>query len=263
MTLAVALVVDDHAAALDALAYALRDRYEVIVAATVREALAVLARLTPAVVVLDLLLDAPAAALHRELLLRDLPVVVVSGIEGDAAQAIARVWGVPALLKPVADHDLLTAVQRATRAPTTETHPMPDDNPQRATVAPPEPILPDARTPSDAPLHADPSVARADLVSRRALRGVCAMLIAGLTAWGDAHGHPVSAVTVVVIGALGMGINAAVEAAKKRPGATAAGGAGLAVLALGGTLLELPDAGSIAALGAAAVTALVDHARGA
>lgn len=259
---AVALVVDDHAAALDALAYALRDRYEVLVAATVREALAVLARLTPAVVVLDLLLDAPAAALHRELLLRDLPVVVVSGIEGDAAQAIARVWGVPALLKPVTDHDLLSAVQRATRATTTETPPMPDDNP-RATVAPPEPIAPDARTPSDAPLSADPSVARADLLSRRVLRGVCAILIAALTAYGDATGHPVSAVTVITIGALGMGVSAALDAAKKRPGVTAVGGAGLAVLALGGTLLELPDVGAAAALGAAAVTALVDHARGA
>lgn len=76
-------------------------------------------------------------------------------------------------------------------------------------------------------------------------------------------GHPVSAVTVVVLGALGMGVAAAVEAAKKRPGVTAAGGAGLVALALGGTALDLPDAGSVAALGAAAVTALVDHARGA
>lgn len=257
MTLAVALVVDDHPSALDALAYALRDRYEVIVAATVREALAVLARLTPAVVVLDLLLDEPADDLHRELVMRDVPVVAVSGIEASAAEAIARVWGWAFIAKPPGDLALTAAVAAAL-----ETPPMPDDNP-RATVAPPEPIAPDARMPSDAPLHADPSVARADLVSRRALRGVCAMLIAGLTAWGDAHGHPVSAVTVVVIGALGMGINAAVEAAKKRPGVTAAGGAGLAVLALGGTALDLPDAGSIAALGAAAVTALVDHARGA
>lgn len=263
MTLAVALVVDDHAAALDALAYALRDRYEVLVAATVREALAVLARLTPAVVVLDLLLDAPAAALHRELLLRDLPVVVVSGIEGDAAQALARVWGVPALLKPVTDHDLLTAVQRATRATTTETPPMPDDNPQRATVAPPEPIAPDARMPSDAPLHADPVVARADLLSRRILRGVVSLLIGGLTLYGMRTGHPVDGVTVAVLGALGMGPDALAAAARKRPGATVAGGGALLALALAGDVYGVGGLGELAAGGVAAATALVDRARGA
>lgn len=256
MTLAV-LVVDDHAAALGALAYALRDRYEVLVAATVREALDVLARLTPAVVVLDLLLDVDAAPLHRELVMRAVPVVAVSGIEASAAEAIARVWGWQHIPKPPGDLALTAAVAAALETP------MPDDNPQRATVAPPEPIPPDARTPSDAPLHADPSVAATDLRTRRALRGFVAALIAGLTVYGDMTGHPVSAVTVVVLGALGMGVAAAVEAAKKRPGVTAAGGAGLVALALGGTALDLPDAGSVAALGAAAVTALVDHARGA
>lgn len=45
MTGAVALVVDDHPSARSALAYALRGAYEVVVAATVREALAVLSRL--------------------------------------------------------------------------------------------------------------------------------------------------------------------------------------------------------------------------
>lgn len=251
------LVVDDHAAALGALAYALRDRYEVLVAATVREALDVLARLTPAVVVLDLLLDVDAAPLHRELVMRAVPVVAVSGIEASAAEAIARVWGWQHIPKPPGDLALTAAVAAALETP------MPDDNPQRATVAPPEPIPPDARTPSDAPLHADPSVAATDLRTRRALRGFVAALIAGLTVYGDMTGHPVSAVTVVVLGALGMGVAAAVEAAKKRPGVTAAGGAGLVALALGGTALDLPDAGSVAALGAAAVTALVDHARGA
>lgn len=145
-----------------------------------------------------------------------------------------------------------------------------DDSARRTII--PEPISPrvmtppglePARTPSSAPLHADARVAVADLITRRVLRGVVALAIAWLTIRGDATGHPVSGITVAVLGALGMGINAAVEAAKKRPGVTAAGGAGLAVLALGGTALDLPDAGSIAALGAAAVTALVDHARGA
>lgn len=256
MTAAV-LVVDDHPSALAGLAHPLRERWTVLVAATVAEALAVLARLTPAAVVLDLLLDADAAPLHRELVLRSIPVVTVSGIEASAAEAISRVWGWRHVSKPPGDLALTAAVAAAL-----ETSPMPDDDaPQRATMAP-DPIAP-ARIPSDAPLSADPSVARADLISRRVLRGLCAALIAGLTAYGDAHGHPVSAVTVVVIGALGMGINAALEAAKKRPGVTAAGGAGLVALALGGTALDLPDAGSVAALGAAAVTALVDHARGA
>lgn len=119
-----------------------------------------------------------------------------------------------------------------------------------------------ARAPSSPP-YVDAGVAKVDLISRRLLRGVCALVIAYLTYHGDATGHPVSGVTVAVIGALGMGLAAAADAARKRPGLTAAGGAGLVLVALLGELVDVHELGSAAALGVAGVTALVDRARGA
>lgn len=257
------LVVDDHESAAEGLAVPLRGRYAVTVARTVAGALAALAATAFSVVVLDLALDVDASPLHRELLLRETPVVVVSGIEADAARGMARVWRASALLKPVTDEELLSAVAlAAARSNPPETPTMPDPTP----AAPPEPALPPpapAPIPSDAPLHPDPGVARADLLSRRILRGSVALIIALLTVYGDSTGHPVGGVTVAILGALGMGVEAVAAAAKKRPGVTAAGGAGLVLLALGGDVANVPEMGAVAAVGVSAATAMVDWARGA
>lgn len=145
-----------------------------------------------------------------------------------------------------------------------------NDNARRTII--PEPISPrvltppgiePARTPSNAPLHADARVAVADLITRRVLRGGVAIAIAWLTIRGDATGHPVSGITVAVLGALGMGASALRDAATKRPGATAAGGAGLVLLALAGDVYGVGELGTVAAGGVAAATALIDQARGA
>lgn len=308
------LVVDDHPSALAGLAYALRDRWEVILAATVGEALAALrGPLAIVAVVLDLRLREPAAPLHRELLLRETPVVVVSGMEADAAMAIADVWGWPALLKPVADADLLAAVERAARctdaratdsttstpAATTETEPMHDTSPQRATTAPddpdspPSPRSPDTSQPisrvtgvtaapasdplpappdapdldSVSPLAAtNPTVAIAEARFRTVRRVVASVCLTGLAVLFELRGHTVPLPLVIGLTALGIGLAGAVSALKKRPAVAAGGAAGLALLALGGTALGLDEANAIATLGAGAIPVvdlLADRVRGA
>ncbi len=261
------LVVDDHPSALAGLAYALRERWEVLVAATVAEALAVLRRVAVAAVVLDLVLDVPPTELHRELLLRGTPVVVVSGIEGDAARAFARIWGAPALLKPVADNDLLAAVtDAAARNTSLETAPMqtaPDDSP-RPTMAPPAPDAPLPAPPvapdgdSVSPLAAThPQVAVAEAWSRTIRRSIATIAVTGLALYFESRGHVVPLPIVAALTVLGIGVSGALAALRKRP-AVAAGGAGaLAVVALGGSLLDEGGVSLLATLGAGAIP-LVD-----
>jgi hypothetical protein len=233
-------------------------------------------------VILDLRLSESAAPLHRELLLRETPVVVVSGMEGDAAMAIADVWGWPALLKPVADSDLLSAVERAarcadTRPATTETAPMPDDNPQRATMAPDAPSSPDATAPisrvtgvTQAPLPApppapadldsvsplaatNPAVAIAEARFRTIRRVVGTVCLTGLAVLFELRGHTMPVPLVIGLTALGIGLAGLEAALRKRPAVAAGGAAGLALLALGGTMLGLDEANAIATLGAGAI----------
>lgn len=248
------LVVDDHPASRAALAAGLDARE----AGTVAEALAALLDGRPSVVVLDLCLDAPAGELHDALSAARIPVVLVSGLDCDDAARVALARGWICLAKPCT-HDTLTAALRAALESRTVI------DPDRPTIVPDLPPPPRAvapeRIPSDAPLHADPSVARTDLVTRRALRGLVALLIGALTVWGDLRGHPVSGVTVAVLGALGMGATAIRDAAVKRPGTTAAGGALLLALGIGGDLSGVSELGTLAATGVAAATALVDRAR--
>ena len=263
MTRPTVLVVDDHPAALEALAAPLRERYAVRTAGTVAAALAALAGAS--CVVLDLLLDAPATELHRALHDTRTPVVVVSGLESTAAQQVAAVWGWPALEKPVSPDALTAAVEAAL-----ETRPMPDTSPdasgERTTMAPPPAALPAPRpVPADAdsspPIaQTDARAAIVDMLTRRILRGVVALAIAGLTVWGDSIGHPVSGVTVAVLGAMGMGVDAVLAATRKRPGATAAAGAALLALALAGDATGAGQLGTLAAVGVAGATALVDRA---
>jgi DNA-binding response OmpR family regulator len=256
------LVVDDHPAALAGLAHPLRGRFEVLVAATVAEALAVLrGPAAVAAVVLDLLLDVPPVELHRELLLRGTPVVVVSGIDGDAARVFARIWGAPALLKPVADNDLLAAVTAAAR--TSPGDPMPDAT-HTPTMAPPPPDAPLPAPPptpdtdSVSPLAAThPQVAVAEAWSRTIRRSIATLAVTGLALYFESRGHVVPLPVVAALTVLGIGVSGALAALRKRP-AVAAGGAGaLALVALGGSLLDEGGASLLATLGAGAIP-LVD-----
>lgn len=246
------LIIDDNDAARATISAVLRERYIVGEAPSVAAALAALS-VSPhgfAAVVLDLRLDAPCAPLHARLDALQVPVLVVSGLDEAAVRDAAESHGWAHVVKPAEPGALLAAVEAILERPAVV---------ERAPV----PVDVEAARSLSSPPYSDPSVARVDLLSRRALRGVCALAIAALTVYGDATGHPVSGVTVAVLGALGMGATAAVDAARKRPGATALGGAGLMLLALGGQVVDVQGLGSAAALGVAGVTALVDRARGA
>jgi hypothetical protein len=188
---------------------------------------------------------------------------VVSGLESTAAQQVAAVWGWPALEKPVSPEPLLAAVEAAL-----ETRPMPDTSPdasgERTTMTPPAlpapPPVPADADSSPPIAQTDARAAIVDMLTRRILRGVVALAIAGLTVWGDSIGHPVSGVTVAVLGAMGMGVDAVLAATRKRPGATAAAGAALLALALAGDATGAGQLGTLAAVGVAGATALVDRA---
>lgn len=259
------LVVEDHDLVRLSLAAPLRPLYDVAEAATVSAALALLAPTSPRVdaCVLDLRLDEPAAALHRELLLQRTPVVVVSGLSVEAAHDMGCVWGAAVLLKPVTDEALTAALDAAL-----EKRPMPDQPPpDRTTQAPPEPpalpapsAVPAAESaPPSSSLH--PAVAIAEMITRRGARLASAAIIAWLIYHGDTSGHPLSGVAVASLSALGMGAEAFAAAVRKRPGATAAGVAGLVTLALVGEATQVGELGSLAAFGVVGATALVDRAR--
>lgn len=269
------LVVDDHPAALAGLAHPLRERFEVLLASTVAEAVAVLRRVAVAAVVLDLGLDADASPLHRELILRGTPVVVVSGLEADAARTIARVWGWPALLKPPAESDLLAAVtDAASRSTSPETPTMPDAPAHTPTMAPPPPDPPlpaPPATPADmdsvSPLAAtDARVAIAEARYRTVRRVVASVCLTGLAVLYELRGHTVPLPLVIGLTALGIGLAGAVAAMKKRPGVAAGGAAVLVGLGAGGLALGLDEATTLATLGAGAlpvVDLLADRVRGA
>lgn len=105
------LVIDDNAAASDAIARTLRETgREVHIASTVPEALAALAADTPLVVVLDLVLGTDATALHTALTRRRLPVLLVSGVEPQRLPEVAEPRGWRWLAKPVEPDALVNAV---------------------------------------------------------------------------------------------------------------------------------------------------------
>lgn len=105
------LVIDDNAAASDAIARTLRETgREVHIASTVPEALAALAADTPLCVVLDLVLGTDATALHTALTRRRLPVLLVSGVEPQRLPEVAEPRGWRWLAKPVEPDALVNAV---------------------------------------------------------------------------------------------------------------------------------------------------------
>jgi CheY-like chemotaxis protein len=271
MTRPTVLVVDDHEAVRDALAEDLRGAFEVLTTGTVGGALDALKRnASIACVVLDLLLDVPAAPLHRELVACGKPVVVVSGLESEAANTIARVYGWQCLAKPVAHETLNRAVQTALEnhvttpqeSPRVTLVPTGDDAPAPDTLPAPPNTPTEPTSGSGAPLAGvHPAVAIVDMITRRVVRLASAAIIAWLIYHGDTSGHPLSGVAVASLSALGMGAEAFAAAVRKRPGATAAGVAGLVTLALAGSATQTQELGSLAAFGVVGATALVDRAR--
>lgn len=263
------LVVDDHESAAEGLAVPLRGRYAVTVARTVAGALAALAATAFSVVVLDLALDVDASPLHRELLLRETPVVVVSGIEADAARGMARVWRASALLKPVTDEELLSAVASAaarSHPPETPTMPDPAPAPHAPTLAPPPPDPPLPPPPavpagdSVSPLAAtNERVAIRDMETRRRLRLAMGLCVTGLTVLFELRGHAVPGWLVAALTVIALGVEGGLSSLRKRPAVAGGGAAALVALAVGGGMLGSHEAELVAALGAGAIP-VVDEA---
>jgi CheY-like chemotaxis protein len=138
------LVIEDQPALLTMVASLLREAgHDVREASTVAAALSALDESLPEAVVLDLVLDAPSAALRERLRAAKLPALLVSGAnESDARNAaIAHGWDV--VLKPFEPEDLLARVARLSPTP----H-------RRPTMPPPSPLslpaLPTVEPPSTA-----------------------------------------------------------------------------------------------------------------
>ena len=124
------LVIEDQPALLTMVASLLREAgHDVREASTVAAALSALDESLPEAVVLDLVLDAPSAALRERLRAAKLPALLVSGAnESDARNAaIAHGWDV--VLKPFEPEDLLARVARLSPTP----H-------RRPTMPPPSPL---------------------------------------------------------------------------------------------------------------------------
>jgi CheY-like chemotaxis protein len=124
------LVIEDQPALLTMVASLLREAgHDVREASTVAAALSALDESLPEAVVLDLVLDAPSAALRERLRAAKLPALLVSGApEGDARNAaLAHGWDM--ITKPFEPEDLLARVARLSPTP----H-------RRPTMPPPSPL---------------------------------------------------------------------------------------------------------------------------
>lgn len=261
------LIVDDHPAVAFSIAAALSPAFAVRVVHTVDDALAALDD-APAACVLDLSLDRDPAPLHDAL--AGIPVLVVSGLDGDEARATAARRGWRVREKPFTDSDLRAEVGELLAgappparpsAPALEPQQPAEEPPAPEPPAAPLPAPPAAPTASDAPLHADWRVAVVDLLSRRALRGGCVLTLSILSIYGMVHHIPVDGLVVGALSALGMGAEAFIGAVRKRPAASAAGALALVALGVSSGLSDITELGAVATAGAAAATALVDHAR--
>ena len=92
--------------------------FVILEATSAGEALALARRHLPQLVVADLLLGASSSAdlchaLRRDPLLRSIPIVVVSGISGEAARAVVRDAAPDAVLAKPLDFSEFTALCRA------------------------------------------------------------------------------------------------------------------------------------------------------
>ena len=249
------LIVDDTPALLDALAAMLRDHgHEVDTAASVADAAVALASAPHRhrAIVLDLVLDAPAAPLHRLLVERELPVVLVSGADPSALPEVARSKGWQFLAKPVDGDALEAALQRAITSivpPPTLPLPRPSKVPKvdESTPSPPrgDSSPPLARTSERVAIH--------DGWSRTVRRSIASLGVIGLSLYFESKGHMVPWHIVAALTALGLGLDGAVTALKKRPGVAAGGAAALIGLALAGDATGVREVSQLAALGAGSI----------
>lgn len=124
------LVIEDQPALLSMVSSLLREAgHDVREAATVAAALSALDESLPEAVVLDLVLDAPSAALRERLRAAKLPALLVSGAPEADARNAALALGWDLVTKPFEPEDLLARVERLASTP----H-------RRPTMPPPSPL---------------------------------------------------------------------------------------------------------------------------
>lgn len=153
------LVVDDHPAPAMSAAHALEVAgYFARVATSVDAALVELAD-RPAAVVLDHCLDRDASLLRLALVRARVPVVLVSGLDDEAALDVAGAHRWPFLPKPFDDVALVAAVAALfpTETPSMPERPSPDPRPS---IVPDLPPAPATIAPREAPLPAPPPAAQ-------------------------------------------------------------------------------------------------------
>ena len=123
-------MIEDQPALLTMVASLLREAgHDVREAATVAAALSALDESLPEAVVLDLVLDAPSAALRERLRAAKLPALLVSGAPEADARNAALALGWDLVTKPFEPEDLLARVERLASTP----H-------RRPTMPPPSPL---------------------------------------------------------------------------------------------------------------------------
>ena len=153
------LVVDDHPSPATSAAHALEAAgYRTRVATSVDAALVELAD-RPAAVVLDHCLDRDASLLRLALVRARVPVVLVSGLDDEAALDVAGAHAWSFLPKPFDDVALTAAVASLfpPETPSMPERPSPDP---RASIVPDLPPAPASIAPREAPLPAPPPAAQ-------------------------------------------------------------------------------------------------------
>ena len=241
------LVIDDAPTLAASCAQALADAgYEARAATSVDAALVELADARPDAVVLDYCLDRDAELLRMALVRLRLPVLVVSGLDDDAALPCAAAHGWQYLPKPFDDATLQSAV--AALLTPSETPSMPGT---RNTLVPdpsdaPAPIAPRAEA-----LPAPPPVAQVTPSGRPATQAVqivdhisdmVGMVILGLLCHAGKIG---GTETLFAIGAI-LGLGTGLRQIGGRLGGAGVGVAGLAILGLGRWLAPAAGAAELA-----------------
>lgn len=201
------LVVDDAPAVAASAVTALRDAgYVTRVATSVDAAQAELADV-PDVVVLDHVLDRDATLLRHRLVHLRVPVLLVSGLDDDAARPVAEAHGWRFLAKPFDDVALVAAVASLL---TPETPSMPDrttpdprpsvvPDPTPAPLPPPPPAA--AYTPSGRPLNVPTAV---QVIDR--LGDIVGVIVIGLLCHAGKLGGEVAVIAIGAILGVGTGL---------------------------------------------------------
>lgn len=230
------LVIDDAPTLAASCAQALADAgYEARAATSVDAALVELVDARPDAVVLDYCLDRDAELLRMALVRLRLPVLVVSGLDDDAARSCAEAHDWPYLPKPFDDATLQSAV--AALLTPLETPSMPGT---RNTLVPRAEALPAPPPVAQVTPSGRPATQAVQIVDH--ISDMVGMVILGLLCHAGKIG---GTETLFAIGAI-LGLGTGLRQIGGRLGGAGVGVAGLAILGLGRWLAPAAGAAELA-----------------